>query len=318
MSTPSLFSRILSCFERAVAAGHVIFTDSTCAVVENAGVNFQVRLAPSLAKKPTGGLTRKLAQSKPFDPFLPYDPNLYVDQYEDHNLLLNKFSIVRGHVLLTTKGFASQYDPISESDFKAALEFLRDPSLPRFLGFYNCGSKSGASVPHKHLQFLPIESDLPIEALVLRDATQAPEDIYVSDAIPFAHAIARLGVETTAHDMWTRYVAVVRRAFLSAGLDPTEVLTPGVVPSGQIVEGQIEPISYNLLFTREWILAVPRSQDNYEPGDGAVENQVKINVNSVGFAGMMLAKSQSELETIVQTGPINILEGVTYPKALAA
>lgn len=111
-----LMQKILTVFDSALSAGHVVWTKTTLQRVSAAGIAFQVRLIPALAKKPVGDpAASKPAQQngieKPIDkrpapvnPFLPYDPQLCVDVYEHHNLLLNKFSLVKGHVLLTTKG----------------------------------------------------------------------------------------------------------------------------------------------------------------------------------------------------------------------
>lgn len=58
---------------------------------------------------------------------------------------------------------------------------------------------------------------------------------------------------------------------------------------------------YNLLLTREWMLVVPRSRESV---DG-------ISVNSLGFAGALLAKDEAERETILQQGPMNLLAAVS-------
>ncbi len=57
---------------------------------------------------------------------------------------------------------------------------------------------------------------------------------------------------------------------------------------------------YNLLITREWMLVVPRRKESL---DG-------ISINSLGFAGAMLAKDQQELSFIREYGPLHILQQV--------
>lgn len=111
--TTTLPHKIRSAFDKALASGHLIWTNSTLHRVPAAGIEFQVRLAPSLGKKPGGfpasnsnGINdpkTPTSKERP-NPFLPFDPAMFVDALEHHNLLLNKFSIVAGHVLLCTKG----------------------------------------------------------------------------------------------------------------------------------------------------------------------------------------------------------------------
>lgn len=55
--------------------------------------------------------------------------------------------------------FESQLSPLNQSDFEATWSFLKmtkREGSPNFLAFYNCGPLSGASVPHKHVQFVPL------------------------------------------------------------------------------------------------------------------------------------------------------------------
>jgi ATP adenylyltransferase len=42
------------------------------------------------------------------------------------------------------------------------------------VAFYNCGSRSGASQPHKHMQVIPLESPSPISELVRKVSQRRP------------------------------------------------------------------------------------------------------------------------------------------------
>ncbi len=64
------------------------------------------------------------------------------------------------------------------------------------------------------------------------------------------------------------------------------------------------PLSSNFLLTRTWMMIVPRRSEKYE----------QISVNSLGFAGMLLVKSEEELEFVKNVGVLHILEGVAIPK----
>ena len=50
----------------------------------------------------------------------------------------------------------------------------------------------------------------------------------------------------------------------------------------------IKSTPYNLLFTREWMLPVPRSKEFFE----------SISVNALGFAGALLARTPEEMDII--------------------
>jgi ATP adenylyltransferase len=58
---------------------------------------------------------------------------------------------------------------------------------------------------------------------------------------------------------------------------------------------------YNLLITRDWMIVVPR----------LCELAGSISINSLGFAGALLAKSESELEFIRHQGPMAVLNQVS-------
>lgn len=64
--------------------------------------------------------------------------------------------------------------------------------------------------------------------------------------------------------------------------------------------------SYNFLLTLEHMHVIPRKKENYvlsETGD-------PLSVNALGFAGMLLVKSEKELEAVRVEGIGKILRGV--------
>lgn len=64
--------------------------------------------------------------------------------------------------------------------------------------------------------------------------------------------------------------------------------------------------SYNVIMSLEHIHMIPRRHDAYTLGDSGI----MTSVNSLGYAGMLLARSDTELEQIKKTGPGKILRGV--------
>eukprot|EP01017_Pseudomicrothorax_dubius_P013591 TRINITY_DN16055_c0_g1_i3.p1 TRINITY_DN16055_c0_g1~~TRINITY_DN16055_c0_g1_i3.p1 ORF type:complete len:216 (+),score=27.53 TRINITY_DN16055_c0_g1_i3:331-978(+) len=101
-------------------------------------------------KKPTS------LSSKTSNPFLPpFVDDVYVTEIsQTHRLILNKFSVAKNHVLVVTKGFERNSEPLNADDIFASAKVMF--ALNGF-AFYNCGSEAGASVTHKHLQVIPIE-----------------------------------------------------------------------------------------------------------------------------------------------------------------
>lgn len=57
---------------------------------------------------------------------------------------------------------------------------------------------------------------------------------------------------------------------------------------------------YNLLITRQWMLVVPRIRESAEG----------ISINSLAFAGGLLAKNEQELARIRSVGPMSLLQSV--------
>jgi len=119
---------------------------------------FQLRFSPALANKPK---SNKPSNSKPIDPFENPAKGLFVtDLPPSHFLVLNKFPVIPNHFILATKAFKQQTDPLEQDDLEAAYACLKayKDNGEELFGFFNSGEASGASQPHRHIQFLPVES----------------------------------------------------------------------------------------------------------------------------------------------------------------
>lgn len=108
-----------------------------------------------MAKKPQGNkdnfspLINKDTQVNK-DPFCePFENGAYIDEITDtHSLIFNKFAVCERHVIVITKDFMRQIDPLDIEDFKASI--ITMGSLNAFM-FFNSGFNSGASIMHKHM-----------------------------------------------------------------------------------------------------------------------------------------------------------------------
>lgn len=77
-----------------------------------------------------------------------------------HYLVLNKFPVIPDHFILATTAFKEQTDLLEAEDIEAAYKCLKAywENGEELFGFFNSGDHSGASQPHRHIQFLPVES----------------------------------------------------------------------------------------------------------------------------------------------------------------
>lgn len=79
--------------------------------------------------------------------------------------MLNKFPIIAEHFILATKTNKQQTHVLEQDDLEATYACLKawgegaaeGSKQKRLFAFFNSGDHSGASQPHRHLQFLPVE-----------------------------------------------------------------------------------------------------------------------------------------------------------------
>lgn len=267
---PSAFAArvaVRACRARAVGALQPLRAREV--IQEDGGIGFVLRLAENLARPP------RPAGLPAVNPFLPYDPELFVCDLSDrHVVLLNKYNLVRHHLLVIPREFEPQESILTPADFDAMGRLL---GVCDGLAFYNSGRGAGGSQAHKHLQLVPLplgprtSPPVPIEA---RLRAGAPP-------LPFVHRFVRFRRPFAAD----RARAVYLRMLGELALRP---------PRGS---GRPRPLPHNLLFTRRWMLMVPRTA---ETCDG-------ISVNALGFAGSLFARNDDDLRRIRECGPLEIL-----------
>jgi len=266
----TLWPALLACTRHALGCGALFPIATEHAVVEEAGVAFQVHVLGAAVRKLAAGVMQRKSGD---NPFLPYDENLFVANASGtHVCLLNKFPILEQHLLLVTRDFEPQESALSLADFEALVRCLGEYDA---LGFYNGGRLAGASQPHKHLQIVPVPlgdgpARLPVEPLLERGA------------LPFHHRAWRVdGLDAAA--LHAHYGEGMESLGLRAGGADTR--------------------PYNLLVTRDWLVLLPREQ-------GLVDG---IPVNALCFAGALLVLDDTQLETLRQRGPLDVLKQSTLP-----
>jgi sulfate adenylyltransferase (ADP) / ATP adenylyltransferase len=279
--------------EHALQCGALQPIETVQAVIESDGVRFLVRQVSSLTRKERQHeQARELQKEKRprINPFLPYEPDLFVaDISRTHLALLNKFNVIDHHLLIVTRQFEPQESLLDLADFEALFACLSEFDG---IGFYNAGAAAGASQPHKHLQIVPLplgdsQPDVPIETL-LADARFDGMTGHVP-ALPFRHAFARIDLRDDAATAFDTYRALLA----AAGVGDIEV-------DGK----RCHATPYNLLVTRRWMLLVPRLQERAEG----------VSVNALGFAGSLFVRDAAQMQAIEQLGPMTTLQRVALPR----
>lgn len=242
----------------------------------------QPALQPFVLRRLLSATPKHLRRDGPRpNPFLPWDRALEVERLGySHVLLLNKFPVQPGHLLVIPQDWAPQAGWIGLADWQAVAYLAADTAG---FWFFNSCAAAGASQPHRHLQLLPRHADEASCPLVetfrsqLRQQTrpwpwryrlstrQCPHDPSELEALYLLHA-QELGLGDPLHDPQPRH-------------------------------------PYNLLFDDEWFLTVRREQ----------EHCAGYSVNGLGFAGYLLATQRSDLSWLLRHGPWELLRRVATP-----
>jgi len=260
--------------DAALASGAMHSFECALEFVEDAGVEFVLRVATKFPTGETAAGRTQAAPRLPSNPFASPEPALVVRDRltPTHRALLNKFSVLREHLLLATREHEDQRELLTERDFEALAACMEDAEV---LAFYNGGTEAGASQPHKHIQVvtLPLSPrrSVPMDALFEK----------TSSSLPFRNAFTRLARGQVANPpgMRSAYLALHRAAGLAA------------------------PQPYNLLVTHEWMLVVPRARDRFEG----------ISINSLAFAGSFFVRDAAHASAIAAAHPMSVLASVAIP-----
>ncbi len=289
----TLWNRILKTTGEALNCGALkpILTEGN--VITDGGVDFLVRVVSSLARKDADKILQgeNSKREKP-NPFLPHEKAMFVaDISPSHLCLLNKFNVIEHHLLIVTRDFEHQETLLTVRDFEAIWRCMGEFEG---LAFYNGGKIAGASQDHKHLQLIPLPMASSGRAVPMESLLEQPQKRPGSvSGIPFIHAFKRFSSMTDIpHDMAAQALFQMYRLMLQqVGMNPfTER------------EETLQSGPYNLLFTREWMLLVPRSREFFE----------SISINALGFAGGLLSRTPEEMDLIQKKGGMGVLRHTAF------
>lgn len=268
--------------EAALASGAMHSFECALEFIEDGGVEFVARVATEFPRGETAKGRGRDAPKLAGNPFLDPEPHLVVGPVGEHHLaLLNKFSVIREHLLLVTRHFEDQRTLLTERDFGALATCMRDSEV---LAFYNGGAEAGASQGHRHVQIvtLPLSPrhSVPMDTLLDREPVE----------LPFRHAFLRLADGDTG-----------RPAVMHAGY--RQLLARAGIGAVRREAGEWQSQPYSLVVTHEWMLVVPRARDRFEG----------ISINTLAFAGSFFVREAAQLAAIAGAGPMNVLKSVTVP-----
>lgn len=289
----TLLTRIKEQTQHGLQCGALQSIPTDYEFVEQNGIHFLVRILSNLKRKDEAKKKQDKAakKGKDFNPFLPYEEDLFVaDISQTHLCLLNKFNVVDNHLLIVTREFEEQENLLNYQDFQAMWACLTQIDG---LAFYNGGKVAGASQRHKHLQLVPTplaptqQESIPIAPLFTSavfdgDVGRVPE-------LPFAHGFCRFDAHLINSP---NEAAQITLELYYKILKAVDLLSEETQNNSSK--------AYNFLATREWIFIVPRSVEHFD----------SISVNSLGFAGALLVRNEQQMQMLKNCQPMTILKQV--------
>ena len=224
----------------------------------------------------------RAAGPKP-NPFRPWDQRLELTRVgREHVLILNKYPVQLGHMLLISQSWQPQMGWLSLVDWTAVCQVNQDTGG---LWFFNSGPQAGASQPHRHLQLLPRKQG---DRLCPRDAWFQQHLLDATSSRPM--------------DSLERSISIKPLPLTWSGSVLLEVYLDLCQHSGlgspQRNEKPLAP--YNLLISAGWMALIKRSCDEVHG----------YSVNALGFAGYLLSTERSNRTWLEAHGPEALLKKV--------
>ncbi len=282
VASSALLARAAEVSQAALACGALQPAQVRKERIEEAGIRFLVHVLVKDWSK--SSVFTSPAQTPPVNPFLPYNRDLFVQEFPTgHVCVLNKYNVLPNHLLLVTPEFVEQETCLELADFAAYWRCLAE-----FDGFafYNSGPQAGASQRHKHLQVAPLpfdedEPSPPIEGVLA--SAPIERGFGCAPALPFVHRFAPLALSWSAasEDEAASLLHTYHVLLSAVGID----------------RANPRPAPYNLLLTRRWMMIVSRTRHAY----------AGIPVNALGYAGSLLAKNEEQLQFLRTAGPLTVL-----------
>jgi len=271
----ALWQQALACSDRAESSG---------ALVPLTTETLELGIAPFVVRRLLSRPPKHLRAEGPKpNPFLPWDPALEVTRLgASHVVLLNKYPVQRGHLLVIPTTWKPQSGWLELADWQALIAVHADT---QGLWFFNSSPAAGASQPHRHLQLLPRS----------RRASTCPLEEFYSAMLNRSEA-----TQTTP---WRCAISPRPAPLSPEGLAAVYLQHCNMLHLGQPDQQEAPYHPYNLLLTDRWMLTVRRSREHCRG----------FSVNALGFAGYLLATTGSDLAWLQAEGPWSLLRQVAVP-----
>ncbi|EIW73171.1 hypothetical protein M231_07447 [Tremella mesenterica] len=328
-------------FEKARKSGELFYFPSGAKDVVSDGKRFNIRCCPSLLDKQRAkiqalqavGVERsddqpnkrqrvdetKQNPSEPFKP--PYVPELYVGCLEGlegesgMSVLLNKYSVLPEHILLCPQTHEPQSLPPTPHQIALAYTILlaasRHPAKPRrMLAFYNGGVGAGASQSWRHIQLVDVVRP-PVEDWFAGVKFERKDQPIIHPSLPYLHIIHPL----PDHQQIPYPLSEEQAGYLVDELAPPLMKCFDLM-FDSIRRGQgNKDGGWNLLMTLDHLHLIPRSAPSFPLPTG----HEALELNSLGYAGMMLTRSEDEERTLLSSvehtgGLMSVLQNCGVPR----
>ncbi len=231
-----------------------------------------------IRKLDTSKFNKKTIYGPKQNPFFPWEKILEIDKIGDnHQLILNKYPVQKGHILLITNEWKPQNGWLDIKDWRAIQQVNKDTSG---LWFFNSSPIAGASQPHRHFQLLRRSSgeiSCPREKWFLN--MNSYQDI--NSKLKKNIIVSKFNFLENSSSLFEFYLELCMKLGLG---DPIRDKKP------------IHP--YNILITNKWIALIKRSKDHIHG----------FSINGLGFAGYLLVTEKSNVSYLKKFGPEKLLE----------
>jgi len=212
------------------------------------------------------------------NPFCPWEKILEIDKIgSNHQLILNKYPVQKGHILLITNNWKPQNGWLDIYDWKALQKVNKDTSG---LWFFNSSPIAGASQPHRHFQLLRRS----------KDEISCPREKWFLE----------MKINIDNYSKLTKNIIVSKFNFLDNSISLFELYLElcKKLGIGDPISDEKPRYPYNLLITNKWIAIIKRSNDHIHG----------FSINALGFAGYLLVTEKSDIYYLKEFGPEKLLE----------
>ena len=267
-------------WEKALAQSEISISRGSLFPLDTSVINNKIYKSDDflIKKLDTSKFKKNFVYGPKLNPFNPWEKDLEIEKIgNNHQLILNKYPVQLGHILLITNDWKPQIGWLDIDDWLALKTVNNDTSG---LWFFNSGPLSGASQPHRHLQLLRRSSQeiiCPREKWILGIIEKPLKNKVYEKKIK----VKKFNLSNNAESLYKTYLEIANHIGL-----------------GDPINNELPLFPYNLLITNNWIAIIRRSKD-YKLG---------FNINALGFAGYILITDNSNLLYLEKNGAEKLLE----------